>query len=89
MGCYQLVANKYASISAILDDYAHHASVKYYSPTTNVCIIRVARDQHAIAWAGLTLMTNVEGRRYIPNVIHLSGELNIPVSLLYNTEYNT
>ncbi len=48
-------------------------AVKYYSPTTNVCIIRVARDQHPIAWAGVTLMTNVEGRRYIPNVVHLSG----------------
>ncbi|KAI0806024.1 Rpp14/Pop5 family-domain-containing protein [Irpex lacteus] len=50
-------------------------TIKYYSPTTNVCIIRVARDQHPIAWAGVTLMTNVEGRRYIPNVVHLSGTI--------------
>ncbi|KAI0701210.1 hypothetical protein BC835DRAFT_269174 [Cytidiella melzeri] len=50
-------------------------TIKYYSPTTNVCIIRVARDQHCIAWAGVTLMTSVEGRRFIPNVVHLSGTI--------------
>ncbi|KAJ7355827.1 hypothetical protein DFH08DRAFT_690926, partial [Mycena albidolilacea] len=48
-------------------------TVKYYSPTTNICIIRVARDHHKIAWGALTLMTAVEGTRYIPNVIHLSA----------------
>ncbi|KAJ7137939.1 hypothetical protein C8R44DRAFT_828445 [Mycena epipterygia] len=50
-------------------------TVKYYSPTTNICIIRVARDQHKIAWGGLTLLTAIEGTRYIPNVIHLSGTI--------------
>lgn len=49
-------------------------TVKYYSPMTNVCIIRVARDQHNIAWAGLTMVTAIEGVRVIPNVVHLSGE---------------
>ncbi|KAF7366773.1 Ribonuclease P/MRP protein subunit POP5 [Mycena sanguinolenta] len=48
-------------------------TVKYYSPTTNICIIRVARDHHQIAWGALTLLTTIEGTRYIPNVIHLSG----------------
>ncbi|KAJ7772894.1 hypothetical protein DFH07DRAFT_146797 [Mycena maculata] len=50
-------------------------SVKYYSPTTNICIIRVARDHHKIAWGAVTLLTAIEGRRYIPNVIHLSGTI--------------
>lgn len=50
-------------------------SVKYYSPTTNICIIRVARDHHRIAWGALTLLTGIEGSRYIPNVIHLSGTI--------------
>ncbi|KAJ6531072.1 hypothetical protein B0H19DRAFT_1214312 [Mycena capillaripes] len=50
-------------------------TVKYYSPTTNICIIRVARDHHKIAWGALTLMTAIEGSRYIPNVIHLSGTI--------------
>ncbi|KAJ7766615.1 hypothetical protein B0H16DRAFT_1522005 [Mycena metata] len=50
-------------------------SVKYYSPTTNICIIRVARDHHKIAWGALTLVTEIAGTRYIPNVIHLSGTI--------------
>ncbi|KAF9483181.1 hypothetical protein BDN70DRAFT_911334 [Pholiota conissans] len=50
-------------------------TVKYFSPTTNICIIRVARDQHNIAWAALTLLTAIEGGRYIPNVIHVSGTI--------------
>jgi hypothetical protein len=49
--------------------------VKYYSPATNVCIIRVARDQHNLAWGALTLLTSIEGMRYIPNVVHVSGKL--------------
>ncbi|KAK7678588.1 hypothetical protein QCA50_018460 [Cerrena zonata] len=50
-------------------------TIKYYSPTTNVCIVRVARDQHQIAWAGITLLSSIEGRRYLPNVIHVSGTI--------------
>jgi ribonuclease P/MRP protein subunit POP5 len=38
----------------------------------------VARDQHNIAWGALTLLTAIEGARYIPNVIHVSGMLNGP-----------
>ncbi|KAG6906968.1 hypothetical protein DXG01_011165 [Tephrocybe rancida] len=49
-------------------------TVKYYSPTTNICIIRVARDHHKIAWGSVTLLTSIEGTRYIPNVLHLSGD---------------
>ncbi|CAL1715861.1 unnamed protein product [Somion occarium] len=50
-------------------------TIKYYSPTTNVCIIRVARDQHQIAWGGVTFLSSIEGRKYIPNVIHVSGTI--------------
>jgi len=50
-------------------------TVKYYSPTTHVCIIRVARDHHRIAWGALTLLTSIEGMKYIPNVIHVSGTI--------------
>jgi ribonuclease P/MRP protein subunit POP5 len=48
--------------------------VKYYSPATSVCIIRVARDQHNLAWGALTLLTSIDGLRYIPNVVHVSGK---------------
>ncbi|EDR11239.1 uncharacterized protein LACBIDRAFT_315812 [Laccaria bicolor S238N-H82] len=50
-------------------------TVKYFSPTTNICIIRVGRDHHQVAWAGLTLLTSIAGFRYIPNVVHLSGTI--------------
>ena len=47
--------------------------VKYFSPTTNLCIIRVARDHHRIAWGAVTLIKKIQGKIYIPNVIHVSG----------------
>ncbi|PPQ63559.1 hypothetical protein CVT24_004856 [Panaeolus cyanescens] len=50
-------------------------TVKYFSPMTNLCIIRVARDQHNIAWAALTLLSSIDGMAYIPNVIHVSGTI--------------
>ncbi|GLB44779.1 putative component of ribonuclease P, a protein complex that generates mature tRNA molecules by cleaving their 5'-ends [Lyophyllum shimeji] len=50
-------------------------NVKYYSPTTNICIIRVARDHHRIAWGAVTLLSAIEGVRYIPNVVHVSGTI--------------
>ncbi|EPQ53952.1 hypothetical protein GLOTRDRAFT_130347 [Gloeophyllum trabeum ATCC 11539] len=50
-------------------------TVKYFSPMTNVCIIRVGRDQHKIAWAGVTLLSSIEGRKFIPNVICVSGTI--------------
>ena len=49
--------------------------VKYFSPTTNLCIIRVGRDPHRIAWAATALLTSIDGRQVIPNVVHVSGVL--------------
>ncbi|KAH8105217.1 hypothetical protein BXZ70DRAFT_511536 [Cristinia sonorae] len=54
---------------------ASSLTVKYYSPQTGICIIRVARDQHKVAWAGVTLLSNIEGHVFVPNVIHLSGTI--------------
>ncbi|EGN99395.1 hypothetical protein SERLA73DRAFT_182356 [Serpula lacrymans var. lacrymans S7.3] len=48
-------------------------TVKYYSPTTNTCIIRVARDHHRIAWAAVTLLSSIGGAKIVPNVVKLSG----------------
>lgn len=50
-------------------------NIKYYSPRTNMCIIRVARDHHRIAWASVTLLSSIEGQRYIPNVVHVAGTI--------------
>ncbi|KAJ8588140.1 hypothetical protein M405DRAFT_820214 [Rhizopogon salebrosus TDB-379] len=48
-------------------------TVKYFSPTTNLCIIRVARDHHRIAWGAVTLLTSIDDVRVIPHVVHVSG----------------
>lgn len=50
-------------------------NVKYFSPLTNLCIIRVARDQHRIAWGAVTLLTSIHDVRVIPRVIHVSGTI--------------
>ena len=47
--------------------------VKYFSPTTNICIIRVARDPHRIAWGAVTYLSSIDGQKYVPNVVHVSG----------------
>ncbi|RDX46270.1 hypothetical protein OH76DRAFT_1457293 [Lentinus brumalis] len=50
-------------------------TIKYFSPRTNLCIIRVARDPHKLAWASVTLMTTIDGRKFIPHVVHVSGTI--------------
>jgi len=49
--------------------------VKYFSPTTNLSIVRVAREPYRTAWAGITLMTAIKKQRCIPHVEHVSGTL--------------
>jgi len=50
-------------------------TVKYFSPITNLCIIRVARDHHRIAWGAVTLLTVIDDVRVIPHVVHVSGTI--------------
>ncbi|KAI9454797.1 Rpp14/Pop5 family-domain-containing protein [Russula earlei] len=56
-------------------------AVKYFSPATNLCILRVARGPAtSTAWAALVLLDRVragdgEGRKVVPHVIHVSGTL--------------
>ncbi|KIL64395.1 hypothetical protein M378DRAFT_78159, partial [Amanita muscaria Koide BX008] len=50
-------------------------TVKYFSPMTNICIIRVGRDQHKVAWGAVTLLTTIEGQGVVPNVVHISGTI--------------
>ncbi|KAJ8088223.1 RNA-binding protein pop5 [Marasmius tenuissimus] len=50
-------------------------TVKYFSPTTHICIVRVARDHHKIAWGAVTMLKSIEGVRVLPNVIHVSGTI--------------
>lgn len=50
-------------------------SVKYYSTTTNLCIIRVGRDHLPVARAAVTLLTAIEAKPVIPVVHHCSGTI--------------
>lgn len=50
-------------------------TVKYFSPMTNVAIIRVGRDQHRIAWGGVTLLKEIDAWKIIPYVVHVSGTI--------------
>ncbi|KAF9261405.1 hypothetical protein L218DRAFT_961414 [Marasmius fiardii PR-910] len=50
-------------------------NVKYFSPITRICIVRVARDHHKIAWGAVTLLKSIEGVGVLPNVIHISGTI--------------
>ena len=58
-------------------------AVKYFSPTTHLCIIRVARgDAARTTWAALVLLDRIgnnEGGKVVPHVIHVSGALSITV----------
>jgi ribonuclease P/MRP protein subunit POP5 len=47
--------------------------VKYYSPTTSLCIIRVAREHVRTAWTGLTFINAIGGQPVIPRVVAVSG----------------
>lgn len=62
--------------STDLQTLSYQDTVKYFSPTTNLCIIRVGRDHHRIAWGAVTLVKKLQGKTYLPNVIHLSGEFH-------------
>ncbi|KAK7461800.1 RNA-binding protein pop5 [Stygiomarasmius scandens] len=50
-------------------------NVKYYSPTTHICIIRVAREHHKIAWGAATMLRSIEGIGCLPHVVHVSGTI--------------
>ncbi|KAG8864783.1 hypothetical protein FRB96_003369 [Tulasnella sp. 330] len=68
---------------SVLQNFGEHGwgsvgdslNVKYYSPTTNICIIRVAREPYRIAWGGITFITAIKKQRCIPHVEHVSGTL--------------
>ncbi|KAI0249047.1 hypothetical protein BJV78DRAFT_1230880 [Lactifluus subvellereus] len=54
-------------------------AVKYFSPATHLCIVRVARGIAArTTWAAVALLDKVggeEGYKVVPHVIHVSGTL--------------
>ena len=66
-------------------------TVKYFSPMTNLCIVRVARGTAAsTTWAALVLLDRVssggggQGQKVIPHVIHVSGASLFPSLGVWN-----
>lgn len=47
--------------------------VKYFSPHTNVGILRISREEMHIVWGALTFINQLKGRPCIIKVIHTSG----------------
>jgi ribonuclease P/MRP protein subunit POP5 len=72
------LTGRLSSFAYALDDSLTESfSVKYFSPTTNIGIIRVARDHHRTAWAALTLLSSIDEQKFIPNVVHVSGTFSL------------
>jgi len=63
-----------------LSFFSNSFLVKYFSPMTNVAIIRVARDRHSIAWGGITLLKEIGTSKIIPHVVHVSGTSILSIS---------
>lgn len=70
-------------------------TVKYFSPVTNLCIVRVARGTAAnTTWAALVLLDRIgasgggQGRKVVPHVIHISGTSPTPISPFLSWVYH-
>lgn len=50
-------------------------NVKYFSPLTNLGIVRIGRDHHRMLWAALTFMNSLKKLSCCIRVIHLGGTI--------------
>ncbi|CAG8598760.1 3096_t:CDS:2 [Diversispora eburnea] len=48
-------------------------SVKYFSPYTNIGIIRVSREHYNLVWSALTFITQIQSRFCLFRVLHLGA----------------
>ena len=60
-------------------------AVKYLSPTTGLCILRVARDHYRIVWLALTLLTELAGHACLVRVLHIGGKPKAAACRVLNT----
>eukprot|EP00808_Paulinella_micropora_P003492 g75663.t1 len=49
--------------------------VKYFSNTTNLCIVRASRDDYRLVWACATLLTSINGTPACLRSLYLGGTL--------------
>ncbi|TPX41646.1 hypothetical protein SeLEV6574_g05984 [Synchytrium endobioticum] len=50
-------------------------AIKYFSPHTGIGILRAPRDHYQLAWAALTLVTQVKKKSAMLRVLHLGGTI--------------
>ncbi|KAF9193760.1 hypothetical protein BGZ50_007170 [Haplosporangium sp. Z 11] len=49
--------------------------IKYFSPHTNIGILRIARDEVHIVWGALTFIKEIKGRPCSIRVLHTAGTI--------------
>ncbi|CAD6565745.1 MAG: hypothetical protein TREMPRED_001719 [Tremellales sp. Tagirdzhanova-0007] len=47
----------------------------YHSPATTLTIVRVSRQHYRLVWAGITLLTSINGLAVLPRVVAVSGTI--------------
>lgn len=50
-------------------------SVVYHSPMTTLSILRIARQHYRLIWAGVSLLTSINGQAVVPRVVAVSGTI--------------
>lgn len=74
----QVLSAVRAELAVLLGDYgagsvASTLQLKYFSRTTSVGIVRVAREKMRLVWAALTYVRNLDNRPVIVRVVRVSG----------------
>jgi ribonuclease P/MRP protein subunit POP5 len=74
----QVLAAVRAELASLLGDYgagsvASTLQLKYFSRTTSVGIIRVAREKVRLVWAALSYIQRLDNRPVIVRVVRVSG----------------
>lgn len=49
--------------------------VKYYNTLTNICIVRVSRDDHKLFGTVLNFITTIKNRDVSIKTIHVAGKV--------------
>lgn len=74
----QVLSAVRAELATLLGDYgagsvASTLQLKYFSRTTSVGIVRVAREKMRLVWASLTYVRKLDNRPVIVRVVRVSG----------------
>jgi RNase P/RNase MRP subunit POP5 len=57
--------------------------VKYFSPHTNIGILRISREEVHIVWGALTFIKELKGKPCIIKVLHTAGTFNNVFTMIH------